>query len=160
MDEPLLELSIPYLPPSVNTHYVFCIQGGKIRVKLSDPADKWKKDAKLFMKPCKQLRDDWLYRVEIALVGVWLDKTGLPIRKDCRNHGKLVVDALFERYGLNDKLVWDDRVVKVHDSKEERVEVRLWRYNDKSGRLDDLAPSSWVAGTKVLGDKGEHNENN
>ena len=130
MEEPLLSLSIPYLPPSVNTHYTFRVEKGRIKVALSAAASKWKKDASLFMGP-KKLRDDVLYTVEVRLVGQWLDKNGLPIRKDCRNHGKLVVDAVFDRYGLNDKLVWDDRVVKVHDSKDERVEVKVWRHDDK-----------------------------
>ena len=128
-DEPLLVLSIPYLPPSVNTHHTFRVEKGRIKVSLSAAASKWKRDAALFMGP-KKLRDDWLYVVEVRLVGCWLDKTGQPIRKDCRNHGKLVVDALFERYGLNDKLVWHDTVLKVHHAKDERVEIKLWRYGN------------------------------
>lgn len=132
MSDALLDLSIPYLPPSVNTHYNFRVQGGRIKVCLSAEASKWKQDAVLFMGP-KKLRDDWLYSVEVKLVGRWLDKNGLPIKKDCRNHGKLVVDAVFERYSINDKLVWHDTVLKVHNNKDERVEVKVWRYLGEDG---------------------------
>ena len=138
MDEPLLTLTFPTLPPSVNTHYQFhsrIVKGRvRMRVHLSQEASRWKQQAALLMPP-KRLHDDWLYRVEILLVGRWLDKTGLPLVKDCRNHGKLVVDAVFERYRLNDKLVWHDTVLKRHDEGEERVEFRMWRYEEPHQRL-------------------------
>jgi len=130
--EPLLSLLIPTLPPSVNTHHTFryVFKNGKrsLRVELSDEAAKWKRDASYFMRPCKGLSHEWRYRVEIRLVTRWYDKSGVPLKKDCRNHGKLVVDAVFERYGLNDKLVWYDVVEKVHHDTDERVEFRMWRH--------------------------------
>ncbi len=134
MPDALLTLSIPYLPPSVNTHYMFRVQGGRIKVALSAAAAKWKADAALFMGPHK-LRDE-KYRVQVILVSKWHDKTEEPLRKDCRNHGKLAVDALFERYGKNDKWVWDDRVLKVDDDEVEGVIIRLWPYVPEELGLD------------------------
>ena len=136
--EPLLKIVIPILPPSVNTHYRPTIKtrraAGKTYIRpsifMSDEAKRWKEQAAAFMGPAKLPEQP--YRVEVVLVASWLTKEGQPLRKDARNHGKLIVDALFARYGLDDKWVWDDRVRKLHDPKREAVEVSLWKYEEST----------------------------
>ena len=137
-EPPILTIVIPVLPPSVNKQHRPGLKtrraGGKTFISptifKTDEAKLWVSNAALYMRPFKLLPQR--YYVEVKIVSNWYCKDGVtPLVKDCRNHGKLVVDAVFARYGVNDCWVWDDRVVKCHNTDREAVEVSLWRYDDQ-----------------------------
>ena len=123
----VLRIVIPMFPPSVNAIYTVkpqYLKGGKMRmgIGLTAEARRWVFDAQYFMPP-RQLdgSGETLYYLSIDLYTNWLNKDGTLKRKDVGNYEKLITDALFNRYHLDDKLVWYSSVSKYQSPKDQVI---------------------------------------
>ena len=130
MTAPVLEVTIPILPPSVNKVYVPVTvrqRGHKAynSIRMGRDATDWIQQATLFLPPVRL--SDTLYRMVLEYHTDWYLKDGVTLKnKDVRNYEKLVTDTIFRRYGLNDKNVWESTVLKVQNQEKEKVVVRLY----------------------------------
>lgn len=123
MNQTVLEIIIPLMPPSVNSAYTVKPQfrrNGRLGMGIGMKADvrRFVSDAQYFM-PARQLRDDVLYELKIELSTNWLTKAGELRRKDVGNYEKFLTDALFARYHLDDKLLWTRTVAKRQSGKDQ-----------------------------------------
>lgn len=57
--------------------------------------------------------------------GRFLNKDGTIKRKDGQNLDKALYDIIFEKFGLDDKLVWEGTWTKVHNDENEFTEVTV-----------------------------------
>jgi Holliday junction resolvase RusA-like endonuclease len=131
MTAPLLEVTIPTLPPSVNKVYVpvtVRTRGHKAynSIRMGKDAVTWIEQATLFLPPVR-LSDTIRYRMVLEYHTDWYLKDGVTLKnKDVRNYEKLVTDTVFRRYGLSDSLVWESVVTKVQNKEKDKVVVRLF----------------------------------
>lgn len=133
----VLEIIIPLMPPSVNSAYTVRPQfrrNGRLGMGIGMKADvrRFVSDAQYFM-PNVQLRDDALYSLNIELSTNWLTKAGELRKKDVGNYEKFIVDALFARYHLDDKLLWT-RCVTKRQSAKDQVKLTL----TSLGTIDEI----------------------
>lgn len=144
----MLKFTIPFLPPSINCSQTFSghVVNGKLRMRVEQTAQAraWKSQAKMYM-PKHPFDENKVYEVKLRICGNWITQKQVPRDKDLRNHaelaleavleryaigrlGKLITDAIFDRYKTNDKLIWVDRLEKVQ-SATERIEVEINEYD-------------------------------
>ena len=140
---PILDITIPFLPPSVNKAYTTV----KIKAKygrtickrsLSKEALKFKREAKIYL--LSALKDDFdslqdigvnkPYRLEITLyINRLFNKTGKSKFKkiDASNYIKIVEDMLVDALRIDDSQFFEVRAKKVQRSPE-GVKVVLWNH--------------------------------
>lgn len=111
-----LELYIPMMPPSVNNCYKRNRFGG---MRLSKDGVDFKRIVAYKVKrDAMKLSLSEKLSLEIEFHSPkWLTKKGLIARVDVSNLIKIAEDALMEALGLDDKNVFELRVLKVPSSK-------------------------------------------
>ena len=125
-----LKITIPIFPPSINTSYEIRpshVRGGKLRMGIGLRADirRWVSDAQMMMPGTVELDPEMIYSLVINLYTNWLTQEGKIRRKDCGNYEKFIVDALFNRYHIDDSLLWWRLIKKIHSPGEEKVVLVL-----------------------------------
>ena len=113
----MLNFTIPFLPPSLNSIYKATnLKGGGIRIYKTEEAKRFERNASFFL-PKILLKE----KVEIYLRFF----ISTPEKRDLDNLLKLTLDALEGRIIENDSQIWSLTCHKyeVEEPKEERVEI-------------------------------------
>ena len=113
--------TIPDLPQSVNSLYK--INYGHRVVYLSPQGRMYKNKVKLHMPPM-EFPPNAFFEVTLRFFGEWFFKNGKVKRIDVQNLIKILLDALFERIGVDDSRIFGLAAFK-EQSEEKKVEVRI-----------------------------------
>jgi len=122
-----VSFKIPFLPPSFNSLYGVDSRFGRVKVFLKSEGRQFKEKAKMFM-PSSKIKFEKL-RLEIGLFGKWFCKNKKPKRKDLQNLEKILIDAIAEKYGFDDSLIFEKLTVK-EESGSEAIKVTLVNYEN------------------------------
>lgn len=112
--------TIPSIPPSMNVMYG--INHRTHTVYLKNEARYWKSKAKLFMPNIQVTPEDKL-RISVDVVTQWYFKNGNPKKADVQNLGKVILDALSERWNIDDCRFWEIELIKINS--DDRNEIRV-----------------------------------
>ena len=112
-----LDIILPGDPVSVNHAYVPRKYGPGLA--MTSAGKRWKREAIAITRRCAEAHKH-RWRVEagdalvihIELIASWFFKNGKPRRSDCGNYSKLIVDAVCEGLGVDDRWVWKETVEK------------------------------------------------
>ena len=124
---------VPLQAPSVNS-LLYCIRG------RHEP----RPEVRLFRSQLKSYLPVWVgassgpYSLSVAFHENWYFKNGFPKKKDVQNLVKAVCDAVAERYGFDDALLWEVRCVKINDVQQVGLRLTL-------GDAADVATSDPLA---------------
>ena len=113
-----LIFSLPSLPPSMNS--VYQIIYSQRRIEMKPEVRLWKSRAKGFI-PVWRIEEGEELDLEFKMEGNWLYKNGKPKRMDVQNLLKVVIDALCEKWGVDDSRVREIRAVRVQGEMERVV---------------------------------------
>jgi Holliday junction resolvase RusA-like endonuclease len=117
----MLSFTITGIPPSynrsLNINYNFK------EVYLSKEAHSFKTRIKATMPPY-ELSDNSIIRLEIEYHSDFKYKNGKNKKIDLQNMDKLLIDAIFEKLGVDDSAVWELQQRKVQD-KEDFTKIEL-----------------------------------
>lgn len=116
-----VEFKIPLLPPSVN--HIYKINYRTKSMYMDKTARSFKNTA-IFYVPHIDLIDNVILKMEVEYHGKFMNNDGTVKRKDGQNLDKCLYDVIFDKLGVDDKLVWDGSFKKIHDT-EEFTLVRL-----------------------------------
>jgi Holliday junction resolvase RusA-like endonuclease len=116
-----LTFGIAGLPPSYNKH--FQIIYNLREVCLTPEAHAFKNRVKMSIPPCEFKSTD-KFSIEIEYHSNFVCKNGSNRKIDLQNLDKLLIDALFEKIGLDDSSIWEMKAWKVQSEKDKTV-VRL-----------------------------------
>ena len=114
----VLRFRIPSLPASMNAIYQIIFHLKQVQMKPEVRA--WKTQAKQFVPRWKlspQTETGFMY-LNLAFHGDWFFKNGKPRKIDLPNLQKITVDAIAEKLGFDDCMVWRFDTEKVQDEKE------------------------------------------
>lgn len=125
---PPLCFSLPF-PPSMNGLYGINFQMRS--VYLTNDARYWKSKAKLMIPKIPFVADK--YYVELEFHNSWYFKNGKMKKSDVQNLIKIVVDAICEKLGFDDSLVWLFSAVKIQSDKP-KVQVKLGVLHETDGK--------------------------
>jgi Holliday junction resolvase RusA-like endonuclease len=103
--ELIVSFTVPFVPPSVNCLYGVTSRGGRIRTFLKSDAARFKEKAKLFMIPKKVLPATKIH-LELIIKTNWYYKNGSVKKIDIQNMEKILLDAISEKYGFDDSMIW------------------------------------------------------
>lgn len=113
---------IPLVPPSMNALMEIIWHQRKIKVKPS---------IRLFRSQFQSYLPSWtpqpdtLYSVDFTFFDDWYWKSGGLKRQDAPNLIKCCLDALCDRYGLDDSRVWTLTCRKFHRLERQGVQVTM-----------------------------------
>ena len=65
---------------------------------------------------CPNLNDG--LRIEVEIHENWFSKKGSVLRKDVANREKFLIDAVFEALDIDDKYIFEHKLIKVQDLEE------------------------------------------
>ena len=85
---------------------------------------RFKDQSKLFM-PCLRLAPDLPLWVSLAVYDNWYYKNGKMRRLDVQNLVKVTVDAICEKAGIDDCVIWEITAKKKQELKRTGIEVEL-----------------------------------
>lgn len=117
-----MKFKINSIPPSYNA--MFKINYNFKEVYLSDTARAFKQLVKLSM-PAIEFKDDSLFKIDIVYCYNWFYKNFNPRKLDIQNMDKLLLDAVFEKLGLDDSRVFVFNQKKVQSPSEVYTEVEI-----------------------------------
>lgn len=120
--EDVLRFRIPSLPASMNAIYQIMFHLKQVQMKPE--VRLWKTQAKMFVPPWKPINADGFLKIKLVFHGDWFFKNGKVRKIDLPNLQKIVVDAIAEKLGFDDCMIWDVELKKVQD-KSDFVEVEL-----------------------------------
>ncbi len=110
-------IKIPFKTPTVN-HLYFNWKNRRILTKEA-------KDMKIEIKELINNQAFPLFsqeevplKVEVEIHENWFCKNGSVARKDIANREKFLIDAVFDAIGIDDKYIFEHRLIKVQDSEE------------------------------------------
>jgi Holliday junction resolvase RusA-like endonuclease len=128
-------LTLP-MPPSDNKIY---FSRGRARI-LTTAATKFQKQVadiiatEALSGTLEDLNDHSMYAITITIyfkeveTKGWPDKAKNKFHKlDCTNRQKLVIDSIMKCFGVDDRTIFDQRIIKMRDPHNPRVEVELRR---------------------------------
>ena len=110
-------IKIPFKTPTVN-HLYFNWKNRRI---LTKEAKEMKKDIfqiviRLIPFDLSELKGK--LKVEVEIHENWFTKKGLVARKDIANREKFLIDAIFDAIGIDDKFIFEHRLLKIQDEEE------------------------------------------
>lgn len=117
-----LRFRIDSVPPSYNRH--FKIAYGMRQVYLSQEAKLFKTKVKCSM-PAVNVYDDELFSIHIHIHSNWYYKNGRVKKHDIQNLDKLLIDAIFEKLGVDDSRLFEVTLRKVQNATEGFTMVEL-----------------------------------
>ncbi len=116
-----MRITIPFKTPTINHLYGF--RG--FRKFIKPEAVKLKQAIKdIVGQPEHQLYGRNL-RVVVTIYEDWVYKNGEVARKDISNREKFLIDCIFECLGLDDKQIFEHRLIKMQDYEFERAEIEI-----------------------------------
>ena len=118
----IIKFKIRGLPPSYNAH--FKINYGLKQVYLSSNTRNYKTLVKMSM-PSVEFPPNSLFEIQIKYYYSWYYKNSTPRKLDIQNLDKLLIDAIFEKLGIDDSRLWSVSGYKVHTEEEPFTEVEL-----------------------------------
>lgn len=113
-----LIFTLPSLPPSSNA--IYQVIYSQRRIEMKPEVRLWKSRAKAFI-PTWPIPEGEELDLEFRMEGNWLYKNGKPKRMDVQNLLKVVIDALCEKWGVDDSRVRQIRAVRVQGEMERVV---------------------------------------
>lgn len=105
-----MEFKINTIPPTYNQH--FKIDFRRRIIYLSKEAKEFKKLVFIHTPPYK-IKEGAMYQITIQVYSNWWCKNGNIRRKDIQNLDKLLIDAMFEKFGADDSVIFRTRVEKL-----------------------------------------------
>jgi len=117
----MIHIRIPFKTPTVNHLYTRNHFGNQCK---SSEANKLLKVIKVLVEALNINVTPYLDQrlsIEIVVHEDWYTKRGDVKKKDIANREKFLVDSVFEVLGLEDKFIFDHRMLKIQDSKEYAV---------------------------------------
>ena len=118
----ILTAWVPLQAPSMNT--LLSIIWSQRRIET-------KPEVRLFRSHFKSYLPKWClastgpYALSLDFHQPWYYKNGYPKKQDVPNLLKSCIDALCERYGFDDSLLWKVECQKVQDEQQVGIQVRL-----------------------------------
>lgn len=122
------------LPPSINQVYKIAYKAR--HTYKSDVAKKFEYQCKLFVPVNNEFKEQEKLRTYIELHGSWYFKNGNMRRKDLQNMDKVLVDAIFDKLGIDDSQIWDHHLIKV-ESEDEKTVVQIERILNEENEADE-----------------------
>ena len=120
---PVLRAWIPLEPPSMNT--LLQVIWSQRRIETAPPIRLFRSHFKSYL-PKWCLAGSGPYRVDFEFHEAWYTKAGFPRKKDAPNLIKCCLDALSERYGIDDSLLgWEGSWKKVPRSDAVGIQVQI-----------------------------------
>ena len=110
----MIDFKVPSLPVSINSLYKINFQHRC--VFLSNEGRSFKNLVKSYMPPYK-VEPDTKYYLNAEFHSRWHYKNGKNKRADIQNLTKVLVDAIFERLGVDDSWLYSFCCQKVEDEK-------------------------------------------
>jgi len=108
------KFKIPLLPPSVN-HSLIPLWYQKRLIPHKDVV-KFKREAKGYMPPMV-FKVDKLLKIDIEYHGQFYNKSNGRVKmKDGSNMDKVLIDAVSEHIGVDDRYIWHWQGKKVHNN--------------------------------------------
>lgn len=124
MEKDSLRIRLPFCPPSVNSAYNVLYSFR--RVELKPESKLFKSKVKTYVPTFKVNEGDKLdFTIEIA--SSWYYKNGNMRKKDVHNMVKILVDAICEGLGIDDKHIWNIMAFKTDSKDEEWTDVKIMR---------------------------------
>jgi len=131
-----IKLFIPGSPMSANKLYTRQ-RYNRRKVILTNEARSYKTGVWLYLeenykKEARELKNYFktlptrLAEIEIFSSDNWFTKESKPKKKDVQNQTKALVDTVFDFFGLDDSLIFDHRVKKVHTLKKDKIGVSIY----------------------------------
>ena len=112
-----MEIKIPFKTPTINHLYW---HRGNIKIMKTE-AKKLRKE----IKEIVQADTCGLYDIQDCKLSVqceihedWMCKNGSVKRIDISNREKFLIDSVFEALGIEDKFIFEHRMIKVQDKEE------------------------------------------
>ena len=113
-----MKIKITFKTPTVN-HLYGRRAGGFMFVK-QEAMDLKKEIKQIVYKSlpffCPNLNDG--LRIEVEIHENWFSKKGSVLRKDVANREKFLIDAVFEALDIDDKYIFEHKLIKVQDLEE------------------------------------------
>ncbi len=111
-------IKIPFKTPTVNHLYGRHSKGFMfIKQEAKDLKEEIKKivhDSLPFV--CPNLNDG--LKIEVEIHENWYSKKHQVLRKDIANREKFLIDSVFDALGIDDKYIFEHRLIKVQDQEE------------------------------------------
>ena len=111
---------IPLMAPSMNA-LLYCIRG---RHEARPEVRQFRSVFKSYL-PTWCLASTGPYSLSLAFHENWYWKNGYPKKRDVPNLVKVCVDAIADRYGWDDSLLWQVQCEKVHDPTRIGIQITL-----------------------------------
>ena len=73
------------------------------------------------------------FKVTVAIHENWYTKKNTVKRKDVANREKFLIDSVFEALGIEDKFIFDHRMIKIQDIEKEFAEITIEVLNGTIG---------------------------
>jgi Holliday junction resolvase RusA-like endonuclease len=120
-----VSFTLPMCPPSVNSLYVvrFKEPNPADRVKLRPECARWKTDSKLYV-PRFTIAEGSIVRIDRLYAYTWFTKRGQWVKRDSFNMDKLLMDAIAEKTGIDDRR-FKEGMMRSVNAAVERTEVTL-----------------------------------
>jgi len=118
-----MQFTIPLIPPTYNQH--IHINYAIKQVYLTKKAREFKRSVKLLTPPNSKLSDNSKLQLKVEIHNDWYYKNGKVKRLDIQNLDKLLIDAICEKWGIDDCRIWDSHFLKVQ-SAEKKTVVDIW----------------------------------
>lgn len=116
----MLTITIPFKTPTINHmygfrgyHKFFTKEGKLLRKRIEDIC--------LAAQPATAEYADKKLSIVVEIHENWFCKNGAIKKVDISNREKFLVDSVFNAIGLDDKQIFDHRMMKVQDDKEYSV---------------------------------------
>ncbi len=111
-------IKIPFKTPTVNHLYGRHSRGFMfVKQEAKDLKEEIKQIVyKSLPFVCPNLNDG--LKIEVEIHENWFSKTGKVLRKDIANREKFLIDSVFEALGIDDKYIFEHKLIKVQDSEE------------------------------------------
>ena len=124
MGSGILEFTIPFIPPSINTAYRVSYQ--KKRYHLSNEVYKFRRDAFFFIPKMEVGISEVKQAFEMDVYDNWYYKNGLFRKLDVQNLAKVTIDTVYKKWQEGDEGIWKLVLTKIQDKENPRLNIRSY----------------------------------
>lgn len=129
-----IEFIIPFFPISINSALTVQRYNRSRRI-LTKEARQFKENVTrvcedefdLLWKFVKEIKDNEILKVEYLFCSRWINKNGTNKKKDVANFEKLLTDSIMGCMKIDDKMIWNIRMIKLHSETKEFVLVKIFK---------------------------------
>ena len=126
----LAEFKIEGKCPSYNS--LFKINYNLKLIYLTQTAREFKRRVKI-LSPYISIPEHCLIQFKIQVIQSWIYKNGKLKRADVQNMDKLLIDALCDKWGIDDSRVQKTSIEKIHSNKENYINIKIWSIDELEG---------------------------